>query len=61
VTAYLYDNEVAEWDEGVADLLLYAIARDNEIEHIAGHLREMPDKLYALAHVAVRSGEKDAK
>src|SRR5262249_28197099 len=61
VTAFLSDSEVAEWDEGLADLLLYTIARDNETEHIAGQLREMPDKLYALARVAVRSGEKDAK
>jgi hypothetical protein len=61
VTAYISDTKVEEWDEGVADLLLYAIARDNEIEHIAGHLRETPEKLYALAQAAVRSAEKDAK
>jgi hypothetical protein len=61
VTAYLSNNEVAEWDEGVADLLLYAIARDNESEQLAEHLTQMPNKLYALARLAVCSGEKDAR
>lgn len=61
VTAYISDSKVEEWDEVVAALLLYAIARDNELEHIARHLREAPEKLYALAQAAVRSGEKDAK
>jgi HEAT repeat protein len=61
VTAYVSDSKIEEWDEVVAALLLYAIARDNELEHIAGHLRKTPEKLYALAQAAVRSGEKDAK
>jgi HEAT repeat protein len=61
VTAYVTDSKVEEWDEVVAALLLYAIARDNELEHIAGQLRKTPEKLYALAQAAVRSGEKDAK
>lgn len=61
MTVYISDSEVEEWDESVAGLLLYTIARDNEIEHIAGQLREIPEKLHALAQAAVRSGEKDAK
>jgi hypothetical protein len=61
VAKYISGSEVEEWDEGVTAMLLYAIARDNEVEQIAGHLQADPDKLYALAKEAVRSGEKDAK
>jgi HEAT repeat protein len=61
VTAYLSHSKVEEWDECVSGLLLYAIARDNEDEYIAGQLSETPEKLYALTQAALRSGEKDAK
>lgn len=61
VTAYLSHSKVEEWDECVSGLLLYAIARDNEDEYIAGQLSKTPEKLYALTQAALRSGEKDAK
>jgi HEAT repeat protein len=59
--AYISDSKVEDWDEGVTGGLLYAIARDNENEHIAEQLRKTPEKLYALAQAAVRSGETHAK
>jgi hypothetical protein len=61
VAAYLSHSKVEEWDECVSGLLLYAIARDNEDEYIAGQLSKTPEKLYALTQAALRSGEKDAK
>ncbi len=61
VSSYISGSKVEEWDDSVADLLLYVIARDNEIEHVAGLLSEMPEKLYALGQMAVRADEKDAK
>jgi HEAT repeat protein len=59
--AYITDSQVDEWDDTIADALLYAIARDNEIEYIARHLGQMSEKLFALVHAALRAGERDAQ
>lgn len=61
VTGHVSDSKVEDWDEVVAALLLYAIARDNEDEHLAENLRKTLEKLYALGQAAVCSGEKEAK
>lgn len=61
VTDYIRGSQVEEWDNDVADLLLYAIARDNECELIANTLRDCPEKVYRLAAAAVQSNERDAK
>ncbi|WP_227245324.1 hypothetical protein [Paraburkholderia caribensis] len=41
--------------------MLYAIARDNEMEHIAQELSGRPEALLELARFALRSLEPDAK
>lgn len=49
------------WTERCSANLLYAIARDNEMECIAGELAGKPDALLALARLATDSSEPDAK
>ncbi|MBB6583777.1 hypothetical protein [Ralstonia solanacearum] len=49
------------WTEKCRAHLLYAIARDNEMECIAGELSERPDALLELARLAIDSSELDAK
>lgn len=48
------------WTEDEVEDLLYAIARDNEIEHLSRSLRERPDVLLKLAALA-RGAESAAK
>jgi hypothetical protein len=49
------------WTETCSVNLLYAIARDNEMEHIAQELSGRPEALLKLARFALRSLEPDAK
>ncbi|ALP62251.1 HEAT repeat domain-containing protein [Paraburkholderia caribensis] len=49
------------WTEKCSADLLYAIARDNEMEWIAGQLPGKPDALSKLARLSVNSPESDAK
>lgn len=49
------------WTERCRTNLLYAIARDNEMECIAGELVDKPGALLALARLAIDSSELDAK
>lgn len=49
------------WTEKCCANLLYAIARDNEVESIAGALEGKPDALLELARLAIESSERDAK
>ncbi len=49
------------WSNSDVDDLLYAIARDNELEHIASTIAESPDALLRLASVSVPTSEHDAK
>lgn len=50
-----------DWNETTASALLYAIARDNEGQHLAEYLGDDPDKLLYLAERAVSAGERDTK
>jgi hypothetical protein len=49
------------WGEGCRANLLYAIARDNEMEWISQQLAGKPDALVELARLAIDSSEPDAK
>lgn len=50
-----------DWDQELVDLLLYALARDNEAEVLRDELVLRPDHLLALARAATPGGEADAK
>jgi hypothetical protein len=48
------------WSAEELEAVLYAIARDNEIEHLSGEIRRRhPDLLLALAREAIRTGERE--
>jgi hypothetical protein len=48
------------WSPNELETVLYAIARDNELEHLAGEIRRRyPDLLLKLAREAIRIGERD--
>ncbi|MDO3521943.1 HEAT repeat domain-containing protein [Ralstonia pseudosolanacearum] len=49
------------WNERCRANLLYAIARDNEMEWIAGQLAGKPEALLELARLAIDSSEPDTK
>lgn len=49
------------WTEKCCANLLYAIARDNEVERIADELAGRPAALLELARQAIGSSERDAK
>jgi len=62
VLEFIRSHPVQEWDSEATDAVLYVIARDNEMEYLAEQIRENhPVVLLALAEVAVRHGERDAK
>jgi hypothetical protein len=50
-----------EWDEEDIGDLLYAIARDNEIEYLAREVAKSIDTLLKLSELAIGSPERDAK
>jgi len=52
---------VTAWSEGVTEDLLYALARDNEVERIADELESRNKSLLELAARAINSVEADAK
>lgn len=56
-------NEAANqnWDASTTELLLYALARDNEMEVLKQDLIENPEHLLALAKAGLTSPERDAR
>ena len=55
-------QSINEWSTEDIDLVLYALARDNECQHIASQLCECyPDTLIQLAMLSIKLGEPDAK
>jgi HEAT repeat protein len=50
-----------DWDQSLVDLLLYILARDNEVEVLKGELISRPTQLIALAAASPASDEPDAK
>lgn len=59
--AFISATTCQEWDEELTQMLLYIIARDNEMEHLVKDLAQQPDNLVCLAKRAVSSSERDAK
>jgi hypothetical protein len=51
-----------DWAPEQVAAVLFTLARDNELEHLADEVRRRePETLVALARAAVRSGERDAR
>lgn len=57
VSATVYQD----WNEATVSALLYAIARDNEGQHLAEYVGDYPDRMLYLAERAVGVAERDAK
>ncbi|MDB5294614.1 MAG: hypothetical protein JWO31_597 [Phycisphaerales bacterium] len=52
----------AAWSAAEAAAVLYAVARDNDLQHLAGEIRaRAPGLLPDLAEAALRGGERDAR
>jgi hypothetical protein len=58
---FLASSSLAEWSELDVRDLLYAIARDNEIEYLVEEVAKNVDVLLKLSELAVSSSEVDAK
>jgi hypothetical protein len=61
VSDYLEAYPPRQWTDDVVDLLLYILARDNEIEWLKKELIKRPDHLLTLAGAGVASNERDAR
>ncbi|EIG63868.1 hypothetical protein [Bradyrhizobium sp. WSM1253] len=60
-TAFLDSCLPQRWDASVYKLLLYILARDNEMEILKKELIAKPTHLLALTRIALDSGEQDAR
>jgi hypothetical protein len=58
---FLASSSPDEWDEEDISDLLYAIARDNEVEYLAQEVAKNIDTLLKLSELAIGSPERDAK
>jgi hypothetical protein len=55
-------QSINKWSTEHLELVLYALARDNECEYIATELRECyPEILIELAILSIKFGERDAR
>lgn len=62
VLAFVDRHPFAEWSAGEVRAVLYAIARDNENQHIAREIRERhPELLLPLTGAAIAGDEQDAR
>jgi HEAT repeat protein len=59
--AFVRATPCQRWNEDADQMLLYAIARDNEMEALVKKVARNPDNLICLAERAVVSPERDAK
>ena len=60
VLRFLAGRPYDSWSEAELRAVLYAIARDNEIQHLAREIRERHPELVApLARAALAVGERD--
>ena len=59
--SFVANNSPQDWKSSDVSDLLYAIARDNEIEYLAKEIAANPKILISLAKLSVPSPEKDAK
>jgi len=58
--AFVATTSCHDWSDDTTQMLLYAIARDNEMEELAEMLVEYPEKLVFLAERALASEERNA-
>jgi HEAT repeat protein len=60
VLGFVADRPFASWSEAELRAILYAIARDNEMQHLAREIRKRhPEILQPLARAAHQMGERD--
>ncbi len=59
--AFVSSTSCADWDAETSEMVLYAIARDNEIEWLIEHLAQNPGNLLCLAERALESDMWEAK
>ncbi len=59
--AFLDSSKPQRWDRSTVELLLYVLARDNEIEELKNELAERPEHLLVLAGAGTGSAERDAR
>lgn len=60
VLAFVTARPLSSWSDEELRAVLYAVARDNEIQHLAREIRRRhPDLLVGLARAAVAVGERD--
>ncbi|MGY8634826.1 HEAT repeat domain-containing protein [Bradyrhizobium sp. 14AA] len=60
-TAFLDSGVPQRWNASVIEMLLYILARDNEMEMLKEELITRPAHLVVLARAALRSTEQDAR
>ena len=61
VLDFLLSSQDCEWTDSEINDLLYALARDNEMEYLAKELARDTNRLLKLAFYAIQSSESDAK
>jgi HEAT repeat protein len=62
VLAFVDATLFARWSPEEERAVLFAVARDNEMQHLAGEIRSRnPETLIALARAAIDKGERDAR
>lgn len=59
--AFLDSSEPRRWDRPTVELLLYVLARDNEMEELKNDLASRPEHLLVLAEAGTGSAERDAR
>lgn len=59
--AFLGEYTPEQWTAEETEAVLYAVARDNEVEIVAGAMSQFPEHLLAAARASVGSAEPDAK
>ena len=60
-TAFINTHATHTWSQEVVGTLLYLIARDNEMGHLAGEVARDSDRLISLSGAAAGSNEPDAR
>lgn len=61
VLSFITATPFSDWTTEQVDDVLYAVARDNEIEHLSEEIAKQPNLLLELAEASVGSEERDAK
>ncbi len=60
--AFVDEGPFASWSPGELAAVLYAVARDHEMEHLSREIRDRGDELLInLAEASLRVGEPDAR